>query len=176
MNIFKPHSREERNGWYACHRRNANEIIRCQANVVILGDSIVAGLARYPSVWDHHLKPLNAINCGIGGDRTQHVLWRAGHLSLPDSVCVVVLLCGTNNINDDLPLDIAHSVIACGTSLQERHPRLHVVVTGILPRDLNVTNKRIKIQQTNEHLKQLCREKCSPILSNPVIGQMTLAN
>ena len=92
-----PVSREERQGWYAEHRVHAKHIIRPQENVVILGDSILAGLARYPSVWDDHLRPLNAINCGIRDDLTQNVLWRAGHLSLPDSVRVAVILCCTND-------------------------------------------------------------------------------
>ena len=105
---------------------------------------------------DLHLKPINSINCGIGGDRTQHVLWRAEHLSLPDYVGVVVLLCGTNNIKHDLPHDIAHGVISCGTRLKEKHPHLTVIVVGILPRDGPTSKRRSKIQQTNDVLKMVC--------------------
>ena len=50
-------------------------MIRQQARVAILGDSIVEGLARYPAVWNNHLKPFNTVNCGIGGDSIQHLLW-----------------------------------------------------------------------------------------------------
>ena len=129
-----PVSREERLGWYAEPRVHFKHIIRRQASAVILGDIIVAGLARYPSVWDDHLRPLNAINCDIGGDLTQNVLCLAGHLSLPDSVRVAVILCGTNNMAHDRPLDIAQGVISCGTRLQEKLPHLHVIAAGILPR------------------------------------------
>ena len=122
----RPEFRENKLGWYACHRQHVNKFTRGQAKVVILGDSLVAGLARYPAVWDLHLKPLNTINCGIGGDRIQHALWRATHLSLPESVRVVVLLCGTNNLAHDLPSDIADGVISCGTRLLENHPNLHI--------------------------------------------------
>ena len=110
-------------------------------------------------LWVLYLKPLNTINCGIGGDRTQHVLWRVDHLSLPDSVHVAVLLCGTNNIEHDLPQDIAKGVIACGTRLREKNPDLHVVVTGILPRGLSPSETRKRIQQTNSHLRLLCWTK-----------------
>ena len=155
----RPALRDEKSGWYACHRSQVNSVIRSQASVVILGDSLVAGLARYPSVWDPHLKPLNAIQCGIGGDCTQHVLWRVENFSLPDSVHVVVLLCGTNNIDHDLPLDIAEAVMSCGIRLRERYPHLHVVIAGILPRDLNLSSRREKIRLTNEHLKHLVNNK-----------------
>ena len=155
----KPAFRERKPGWYACHRRHVKSMIRCQARVIVLGDSIVAGLSRYQDVWDLYLKPLNTINCGIGGDRTQHVLWRVDHLSLPDSVHVAVLLCGTNNIEHDLPQDIAEGVIACGTRLREKNPDLHVVITGILPRGLSPSETRKRIQQTNSHLRLLCWTK-----------------
>ena len=37
-------------------------------------------LTRYSKVWNKFFKPLNAFNCGIGGDGVQHVLWRAHDL------------------------------------------------------------------------------------------------
>ena len=66
-------------------------MIRQQAQVAILGDSIVEGLARYPAVWNDHLKPFNTVNCGIGGDSIQHLLWRVGHLSIPHVIVTGIL-------------------------------------------------------------------------------------
>ena len=66
-------------------------MIRQQAQVSILGDSIVEGLARYPAVWNDHLKPFNTVNCGIGGDSIQHLLWRVGHLSIPYVIVTGIL-------------------------------------------------------------------------------------
>ena len=152
MPFIKPSFRDTKLGWYASHRGFLKNINCGQAEVVLLGDSLVANLSRYPSVWDHHLKPLNAVNCGIGGDRTQHVLWRAENMYLPSSVSVAVIHCGTNNIDFNVyqPDDIALSVISCGSSLRVKHPQLNVVVAGILPRDPNVSKRRTKIQQTNK--------------------------
>ena len=151
MSISKPSFRENKLGWYACHRNHVNSIIRRQAKVLLLGDSILANLARYPSVWDCHLQPYNTVNCSIGGDRTQHVLWRAENMYLPASVSVAVILCGTNNMDFNVyrPHDIAHSVISCGTRLRDKHPHLKVIVVGILPRDPKVSKRRNKIEQTN---------------------------
>ena len=60
--------------WYGDHVRGYNKIIKEQAEVVLLGDSLVVNLSRYPIVWDH-LDNLNSVNCGIRGDHTQNVLW-----------------------------------------------------------------------------------------------------
>ena len=143
-----PVSREERPGWYVENRVHFEHISRRQASVVILGDSIVAGLARYPSVGYDHLRPLSAINCGMRGDLTRNGLWRVGHLSLPDSVRVAVILCGTNNIGQGL--------ISCVTRLQEKNSHLHVIAAGILPRGQTPSKLRGKILQTNSHLKGFC--------------------
>ena len=77
------------------------------AQVIILGDSLAAGLARYPEVGDLHLKSLHAINCGIGGYRAQHILWRVDNLSLPSTVSTAVILVGTNNMVIEKAEDIA---------------------------------------------------------------------
>ena len=86
----RPTFRDNKPRWYGLHRKSVNKMIRQQARVAILGDSIVDGLARYPAVWNDHLKPFNTVNCGIGGDSIQHLLWRVGHLSLPQSLRFVM--------------------------------------------------------------------------------------
>ena len=157
MSCLQPAPRDKP-GYYACHRRHVNNATRSQANVIILGDSIAAGLARYPEVWDLHLKPLHAINCGIGGDRAQHILWRVDNLSLPSTVSTAVILVGTNNMATDKSVDIASCVMASAVKLREKYPQLHVVVTGILPRGLHLSPLREKIRQTNVFLKSLCQK------------------
>lgn len=48
--------------------------------------------------WDSQLAPLHCLNFGIGGDRTEHVLWRAMNGELDNiNAKVVVIWCGTNN-------------------------------------------------------------------------------
>ncbi|RYF33835.1 MAG: hypothetical protein EOO38_29915, partial [Cytophagaceae bacterium] len=46
---------------------------------LFLGDSITAGWSRtgeVKDIWQQHFGAYNPANFGIGGDRTQHVLWR----------------------------------------------------------------------------------------------------
>src|SRR5688572_19943746 len=47
------------------------------AHVVLVGDSITEGFeGAGKAAWERHLAPLGAVNLGVGGDRTEHVLWR----------------------------------------------------------------------------------------------------
>ena len=39
-------------------------------------DSITDGWHRQQRLWAEHWEPLKVHNIGIGGERTQHVLWR----------------------------------------------------------------------------------------------------
>src|SRR5262249_40922682 len=45
-------------------------------DVVFLGDSITDGWRGQGKIWNEHFGKFNPLNLGIGGDRTQHVLWR----------------------------------------------------------------------------------------------------
>ena len=117
-------------GWYASHTKQMKNIIKNQAKVILLGDSLVANLSRYPSVWDRHLGPHNVVNCGIGGDHTQNVLWRVDKMYLPASVSVGVIHCGVNNtsIHAYGPHDIATSIVLCGSRLREINPHIKVII------------------------------------------------
>src|SRR5436190_22259432 len=48
------------------------------AQLVFIGDSITQGWEAQGAkdVWEKHYGNRKAVNLGIGGDRTQHVLWR----------------------------------------------------------------------------------------------------
>ena len=146
--------------WYRDFVKGYTTISKEQAEVVLLGDSLVANLARYPAVWDHFSK-LKAVNCGIGGDSAQHVLWRVEKMFLPATVSVGVIHCGVNDIHgsassDFCSLRIAQSVIVCGEKLLQRHPWISVIIMGILPAEETSWGRMSRINQINVALKQLC--------------------
>ena len=147
--------------WYGQHVKKVNKAIADQVEVVLLGDSILANLARYPAVWDRHLAPLNAANCGIRGDRTQNVLWRVEHMHLPSTVSVGLIHCGINDINGPFacaygPHDIAKNVISCGSKLQERNPLMSIVIMGILPAEEAFRGRKLQIDEVNDLLRLSC--------------------
>ena len=98
---MSPPSFERRKvGWYGSHVRSYQKVSKEQGEVILLGDSIVEYLSRYPSVWDQHLAPVNAINCGLRGDLTLNVLWRVERLFIPSTCSTGIIHCGVNDIND----------------------------------------------------------------------------
>lgn len=154
-----PQGRDNKAGWYDIHNKHHSLASTSRTTLVLCGDSIIAGLSRYPKIWGQYFKPFRALNFGIGGDRTQHVLWRAENLDLPETAQIVVLHCGTNNIDRDRPHDIANGVASVGLAFQEKRPGVKIIVTGLLPRDADWTYRRDKIIKTNKYMKLLCKDK-----------------
>ena len=113
-----PSGRDNKNGWYNIHQKHVNLSLNSKTILVLIGDSIVAGLSRNANIWRTFFKTFHTLNYGIGGDRTQHVLWRAENATRPNSLKYVVIHCGTNNIDLDQPRDIANAVISIGLKLQ----------------------------------------------------------
>ena len=73
-------SRLFKTNWLNSHRNHCSKLLRNYYETIIIGDSIVAGLSRYQSVWATFLQPQRALNYGIGGEKAQHVLWRSNNL------------------------------------------------------------------------------------------------
>lgn len=46
-----------------------------EPDVVFVGDSLIANLQN-TDLWEKWFAPMHSLNFGIGGDQTQHVLWR----------------------------------------------------------------------------------------------------
>ena len=89
--------------WLNSHHNQCSKLTINYYKTIIIGDSIVAGLNHYQNVWAKFLQPLRALNCGIGGDKVQHVLWCSHNLPVVKSIKKVVVLCSTNNLNQDSP-------------------------------------------------------------------------
>ena len=144
-------------------QRHASFLARGKAGpigVLFLGDSITEGWGNAPDVWKQHYGKLDPANFGIGGDRTEHVLWRIDHGELDDiHPKVLVLLIGTNNIGDTA----AHIEKADEKIVAEIHQKLpdtKLLLLGIFPRGAdpanpNVAGMREKIRTVNAGLAKL---------------------
>ena len=135
------------------HSNHCFKIKVSKPNILLLGDSIVAGQSRYPNVWNEYFAQINTLNLGIGGDCVENVLWQAIDLPLPSSVKNVVILCGTNNISIDTPRDIADCIISIGFILQKKSSVINVSICGLIPRDESWSVNRVLINEVNEILK-----------------------
>ncbi|MHC4379902.1 MAG: GDSL-type esterase/lipase family protein [Planctomycetota bacterium] len=133
-----PASRE---GWWADRQAELNHRAATAAagegiDLVFLGDSITQGWESHgKTVWEEQYRSRKALNIGISGDRTQHVLWRLenGNLEgLAPKLCVLMI--GTNNSNSDTGDDIADGIFAILRKLRAEQPQMRILLLHIFPR------------------------------------------
>jgi lysophospholipase L1-like esterase len=146
-----------RASWWERHERTLRTEGRAQAELVFLGDSIFEG-------WDHqvyqkHYGPYQALNLGIGGDQTQHVLYRIHHGALSGlRPKVVVLLIGTNNLGlaNASAESVAAGIETIVDETQARLPSSRILLLGILPRDRDPDSPaRAQLARVNARIARL---------------------
>ena len=151
-----PTARQSKTNWMNTHVKHCSRLNDKNFDTILIGDSLIAGLARYSKVWNRFFKPLNAFNCGIGGDRVEHLLWRAYDLRCFSSLRNVIILCGTNDLYHDSPEDIANGLIKIASCFKQGNNAINVFICAILPRDGTSSINRQLIKETNNILKSSC--------------------
>jgi lysophospholipase L1-like esterase len=129
------------------------------AEVIFIGDSITQGWeGAGAEVWTSYYAPRCAVNLGISGDRTQHVLWRLqnGNLEGLNPKAAVVMI-GTNNSNgeDNSVSQIADGIAAIVRELRTRLPNTKTLLVAIFPRSENPTAHRGKVLSVNQVIRNL---------------------
>jgi lysophospholipase L1-like esterase len=128
------------------------------SSVIFVGDSITQGWeGNGAAIWKKHLAPLGAINLGISGDCTEHVLWRLknGHLQGLSPELAVVMI-GTNNFGQspvDTETEVLAGVVAVVEELKSLLPNVHVLLHDIFPRGQTFNQMRGSILQVNQALQ-----------------------
>ncbi len=106
-----------------------------EIDVAFVGDSITARW-RDSENWKKHWGSYRAVNMGIGGDQTQHVLWRLQNGDLEGyKAKLFVVMIGTNNMWSKTP-DPAHAaagVKAVIDLIQAKQPEAKILLMSILP-------------------------------------------
>jgi beta-glucosidase len=110
--------------------------------VLFLGDSITEGWTKAPAVWQEHFGKYQPANFGIGGDQTQHVIWRIEDGEL-DGIKpkVVVLMIGTNNSGSHSGEQIAAADEKIVGLIRAKLPETKVLLLAIFPRGPRARNK-----------------------------------
>jgi len=103
--------------------------------VLFLGDSITAGWGKAPDVWEKYYGKFQPANFGIGGDQTQHVIWRIENGEL-DGIKpkVVVLMLGTNNTAAHNADEIAAANKKIVKLIRTKLPQTKVLLLAVFPR------------------------------------------
>lgn len=135
--------------WMNRHNAMNERVKQGDVDLVFIGDSITQGWeGAGKDVWAKHYGPRKAVNLGIGGDRTQHVLWRLQNGNLEGiSPKLAVVMIGTNNSGNDSPEDIAAGVKAIVETLRSKTPDTKILLLATFPRGEKPGDPR---RQTNE--------------------------
>lgn len=130
-----------------------------ECDIAFIGDSITQGWeGAGKNVWAKYYGSRKCLNFGVGGDQTQHVLWRfeQGQLEgLKPKVAVVMI--GTNNGNNES--EILEGVTAIINQIRSRLPETKIILLGIFPRGKTFSPQRGKLLQVNQALAKLADDK-----------------
>jgi beta-glucosidase len=122
--------------WLKLHEAHVKTVKANQGpvDVLLVGDSITI---QWGTSWSKHFPDRKAVNIGIGGDKTQNVLWRLDHGGVDGlKPRAIVLMIGNNNMFFTPETGVAaaaQGVKACLANLREKFPEADVVVAKILP-------------------------------------------
>lgn len=122
--------------WQNRHASMNKRVAEGKVDLLFIGDSITQGWeGAGRKVWEQRFAPRNAVNLGIGGDRTQHVLWRLDNGNIAGiEPKLAVLMIGTNNSGSDSSEAIAEGVKAIVEKLKTSLPKTKILILAIFPR------------------------------------------
>ena len=133
-----PATRKDEERWWARENKLRQRVQNAPVDLVFLGDSITQGWeGAGKDVWKEFYSDRDALNLGISGDRTEHVLMRIRTMRLdklqPE---VMVLLIGTNNTGHLMqdPTEVAEGIRTIIEQVRKKSPRTQILLHSIFPR------------------------------------------
>ena len=144
------------------HKRIVAEASQGGNEIAFIGDSITEGWAGAgKDAWKNIWEPRHGVNCGIGGDRTQHVIGRLDN-GLMDALSAsnntikwVVLMIGTNNTGGDSAADIAAGNETIINKLRAGLPQAEIALFAVFPRGQWQSPQRDTIDAINKRLQTI---------------------
>lgn len=152
--------------WMKRHDKFVEIAKRGGVDLLFLGDSITDAWggeghnekASGAKIFAKEFVPLKAANFGIGGDRTQHVLWRLQNGELTGiKPKALMLMIGTNNSNgkDNTAEEIADGIKAIVAEIHKQSPATKILLLAVFPRNEKPNPQREKIAEVNKIISKL---------------------
>jgi lysophospholipase L1-like esterase len=150
--------------WKQRHESMNDRVKKGNVDLLMIGDSITHGWeGEGAEVWKKYYEKRNAVNLGIGGDCTQHVLWRLENGNIQSvSPKLAVLMIGTNNAGNisSSPEEIVAGVKAIVEKLRAKLPEMKILVLNIFPRGEGDNDGIRKVNmKANESIAKLADDK-----------------
>jgi len=142
---------KDKPGWMARHEAINAEVSKGNVDLIYIGDSIVEHFnSKGKDAWDRYYAPRHAVNMGISGDRTQHVLWRLDHGHLDGiSPKLAIIMIGQNNGGHNTGKEIAEGVTAVVQRIRAKSPETKILLLGIFQRRMKPVPERADLAQAN---------------------------
>lgn len=160
---IEPAPRDEK--WVGRHEGFVALAQKGGIDLLFVGDSITDGWrSRGKEVKEREYAPLNAANFGIGGDRTQHVLWRLRNGEGQGfSPKLVVLMIGTNNTGFERdrttprnsPPEVVEGITAVVGDLRKDFPEAKILLLAVFPRGEKDSLQRRQVAEINQQIAKL---------------------
>ena len=152
----------EREGWAYDRFLALNDTVQKYTgniDLLFIGESLTSYWEREGlQIWEEYYGERVAVNIGVGGDRTENVLWRLQNGNVDGlHPKVTVLKIGTNNTGSNWhePGEILEGIYAVIELIFQKMPDTQLIVMGILPRSSTFSYRRAKIAQVNQVLVNL---------------------
>ena len=143
--------------WLKRHQAMNERVKAGPVNVLWIGDSIVERWEnKGKAIWDKYYAHRDAVNLGIGGDKTQHVLWRLEHGNIEGiSPKLAIVMIGQNNGPSNTAEQIAEGVTAIVMKLRQKLPDTKILLLAIFFRGEKPNAEQKKLAKTNDILSKL---------------------
>jgi lysophospholipase L1-like esterase len=144
--------------WLDLHAKlvKVAETSRGPIDVLLVGDSITM---QWGAAWTKHFPKLRTVNIGIGGDKTQNVLWRLDHGGVAGlEPRLVIVLIGNNNMFFTPETGIeaaAKGIQMVVANVREKFPSAPVIAVKIFPAHAPGNRFYEDIKKTNAALDAL---------------------
>lgn len=151
--------------WRRRHCRGIHAPHRSTAQLVFVGDSITEAWCE-SAAFKRYFAQYQPLNLGVGGDQTQHLLWRIQDGALDGiSPQAVVVMVGVNNLgNGHGSEQTALGVRAVTSAVREKLPSAPILLAAILPAG----------ETSKDALRQLINETNTRLAATPLPGETTL--
>jgi lysophospholipase L1-like esterase len=142
---IKPSPRKGKGGmpdanWMKRHDSFVEIAKKGDIDLLLMGDSITDGWrGKGKAVYEKYFPQLKTANFGIGGDKTEHVLWRLQNGEMEGyTPKAVMLMIGTNNIGNapiNTPEETAAGVEAIVKTMRGKWASAKILLLAVFPRD-----------------------------------------